>query len=461
MGSIWAVADDVSVEEEGENPVNPLAVQLVREHPPEYTPGTLFEIKVTILADYPEAITAVGLRETMPPGWQFQTIRAYSGDPPSVIPPEGATGVLEFAWVTIPELPYSFAYSLLIPEGDRGNKFLHGAFEYRTQGAALYAPPLITSVEGPPNQPPKLTLLGENPMTLERGQSYEEPGYTATDPEEGDISSQVQVDGVVDVYRVGEYSLRYSVSDQAGEQAAPQVRTVMVVLPEGEEGETLPGAVRSGSTYYGGGTSGAWERRSQNSTQSNRPQNYPKFQQNSIASQNRAERARQIQQERAAAEALRKESEQQPLKTDALLRGSNTAHRIANNIREAGAKERKEKMQQSTETGQTATQSITASADAPTRQRSASHSTDAATTTQNASTPKKALEAITPDAPQLGVLESARLAFSSMTAGQWMALGIVFLLALIIAGCAIFAWRFAYRAPVRRRVRPKQTDTET
>ncbi|MDP6699723.1 MAG: DUF5011 domain-containing protein, partial [Candidatus Latescibacteria bacterium] len=76
---------------------------------------------------------------------------------------------------------------------------------------------------------PDLTLLGDNPLFLEVGTPYDEPGATATDEVDGDLSGSIVITGAVDPDTEGTYGLTYQVSDQAG-NAATQVRTVKVTV---------------------------------------------------------------------------------------------------------------------------------------------------------------------------------------------------------------------------------------
>ena len=75
---------------------------------------------------------------------------------------------------------------------------------------------------------PIITLEGSNPFPLEMLQTYTEPGATADDNEDGDISSSVNVDASEIENRLpGSYSVFYSVSDAAG-NPADAVREVVV-----------------------------------------------------------------------------------------------------------------------------------------------------------------------------------------------------------------------------------------
>lgn len=89
--------------------------------------------------------------------------------------------------------------------------------------------------------PPELTLNGESAVTITAGSEYTEPGWTAIDNLDGDITNQVQVEGSVNKYSAGTYTLTYSVSDTYGNIATVE-RTVTVepirqpdeVTPEGK-----------------------------------------------------------------------------------------------------------------------------------------------------------------------------------------------------------------------------------
>ena len=71
---------------------------------------------------------------------------------------------------------------------------------------------------------PVLTLAGESGMTVSLYSLYQEPGYTAADRCDGDLTAQVQV---TDEERDGVHTLTYTVTDQAGNKASA-VRTVTV-----------------------------------------------------------------------------------------------------------------------------------------------------------------------------------------------------------------------------------------
>ena len=91
-------------------------------------------------------------------------------------------------------------------------------------GTAPATPPAKDTVA------PVLTLKGDAVIEIVEGGTYTEPGYTATDDVDGDITHKVTVSGVVASAYAGEYRLTYSVSDKAGNESTA-ARTV-IVTPE-------------------------------------------------------------------------------------------------------------------------------------------------------------------------------------------------------------------------------------
>ena len=85
---------------------------------------------------------------------------------------------------------------------------------------------------------PEITLLGDNPLTSLLDQPFVDPGATASDTEDGDLTAEIVVSGdVVDPTMLGNYAIQYDVTDADGNAAAPQVRQVTVTYPE-----TIPAA---------------------------------------------------------------------------------------------------------------------------------------------------------------------------------------------------------------------------
>lgn len=75
--------------------------------------------------------------------------------------------------------------------------------------------------------PPVLTLTGSKEITIKAGSSYSEPGYTAIDEEDGNLTDKVKVEGAVDIYCSGVYTIKYTVADKYGNMSE-DTRTVTV-----------------------------------------------------------------------------------------------------------------------------------------------------------------------------------------------------------------------------------------
>ena len=92
--------------------------------------------------------------------------------------------------------------------------------------------------------PPQITLLGETTVYAEAGENYAEPGWTAQDNVDGDLSARVEVSYTVDRYLAGSYTVTYLVKDSEGNTATAE-RTV-VVQAKGSPNVEMP----SGRVIY-------------------------------------------------------------------------------------------------------------------------------------------------------------------------------------------------------------------
>ncbi|MBM7825153.1 peptidoglycan/xylan/chitin deacetylase (PgdA/CDA1 family) [Arcanobacterium pluranimalium] len=79
--------------------------------------------------------------------------------------------------------------------------------------------------------PPELKLNGEAVLTLIAGSNFVDPGASAHDDVDGDLSSQVKVSGAVDSHTPGKYVLTYEVANKSG-QSARLTREVTVLSPQ-------------------------------------------------------------------------------------------------------------------------------------------------------------------------------------------------------------------------------------
>jgi hypothetical protein len=68
------------------------------------------------------------------------------------------------------------------------------------------------------NTPPVITILGDNPKTycIDPDQPYVDPGATALDDEDGDITANINTSSDVNETIEGTYYVTYTVKDNAG-----------------------------------------------------------------------------------------------------------------------------------------------------------------------------------------------------------------------------------------------------
>ncbi|MGI9203916.1 MAG: FG-GAP-like repeat-containing protein [Woeseiaceae bacterium] len=84
-------------------------------------------------------------------------------------------------------------------------------------------------------QAPDMQLLGEATVSIAAGTVFVDPGVTVTDDIDGDLTDAVVVTGNLDSGVVGSYTLRYSVTDRAGNLAAA-TRVIDVGINKGVGG---------------------------------------------------------------------------------------------------------------------------------------------------------------------------------------------------------------------------------
>lgn len=91
-----------------------------------------------------------------------------------------------------------------------------------------------TTVERVVIGPPVLNLVGGESVELTASPRYEDPGYEAHDAQGNDLTASVEVSGNVVPYKLGTYTVNYSVTNARGETTTA-ARTVTVVAAEKPE----------------------------------------------------------------------------------------------------------------------------------------------------------------------------------------------------------------------------------
>ncbi|MBR0455444.1 MAG: polysaccharide deacetylase family protein [Firmicutes bacterium] len=76
-------------------------------------------------------------------------------------------------------------------------------------------------------EPPEITLIDGDHITVQTASSFEDPGVTAVDDSDGDVTDKVESKGLVDLFNKGDYEIDYKVTDSYGNEASA-VRTVTV-----------------------------------------------------------------------------------------------------------------------------------------------------------------------------------------------------------------------------------------
>jgi hypothetical protein len=81
---------------------------------------------------------------------------------------------------------------------------------------------------------PEINLLGNEDITLPLWQLYSEPGFTATDKEDGDITGKVTVLENFNYHKTGSYSITYNVTDSS-DKTSQVSRALYIVIPDYKE----------------------------------------------------------------------------------------------------------------------------------------------------------------------------------------------------------------------------------
>jgi formylglycine-generating enzyme required for sulfatase activity len=106
------------------------------------------------------------------------------------------------------------------------------------------------SVQVVDRTPPELLLLGDTNLTVELGSPWVEPGFSANDALDGNLSHEVSVQGRVDTSKTGSYRVLYQISDGQGNQAQAErivrvIRPVEPIAVEDDRGADKPSAKES------------------------------------------------------------------------------------------------------------------------------------------------------------------------------------------------------------------------
>lgn len=143
----------------------------------------------------------------------------------------------------IPEIGYSAVdeydgdVTSLVERVDNYNEVIFSVFDSSNNKSSV-----SIKVDRTDSEKPSIKLKGNSSMFITYGNSYKEPGYSATDNCSGDITSKVKVSGSVG-RDIGKYQIKYEVEDASGNKTTV-IRSVVVGVKVSDNG-----SVRKGTIY--------------------------------------------------------------------------------------------------------------------------------------------------------------------------------------------------------------------
>ena len=108
--------------------------------------------------------------------------------------------------------------------------------------------------------PPVITLKGKDTMKIKQDSEFKDPGATATDEEDEDLTSEIKVTGKVDTSVAKTYTIKYTVEDSDGNKVTKKRKVIV------EEKETTTTKETTTSTTASTTTTRAQTTRSINTT---------------------------------------------------------------------------------------------------------------------------------------------------------------------------------------------------
>jgi hypothetical protein len=110
-----------------------------------------FTVTLEAMGDTSE-ITALAVREVIPPGWTFNAL-GDATSAPQLGPLAGEAGPLQFAWFAIPQAwPVSFTYTVNLPENEAGPVDIAGRILYRLDGPEQVSADAENTIQAEPTE---------------------------------------------------------------------------------------------------------------------------------------------------------------------------------------------------------------------------------------------------------------------------------------------------------------------
>ena len=102
------------------------------------------------------------------------------------------------------------------------------------------------------DEKPNIILNGDGEITLEYGEEYKEPGFSASDNYDGDITSKVMVKNTINTKKSGTYKITYKVSDSSGNYVSTKRMVYVKEKTDNVIKESPKIEVKEGITYVNG-----------------------------------------------------------------------------------------------------------------------------------------------------------------------------------------------------------------
>ncbi len=222
------------------------AITLSGSNPQVIEMGTAYsELGATVTDNYDTGLAATinaSAVNTAVVGSYTVTYNAVDSSGNNAAPVTRTVNVVDTTAPVITVLPYTTAQttvditvSVSTNEGvlNTGSHLFteNGSFDFVATDASGNVTTKTVTITNIDRIAPVITLLSINPFNLTTGDSYVDPGSTAQDNADGDITSNIVTVNPVDTTHEGTYTVTYNVSDAAGNAASEVTRTIIVTKP--------------------------------------------------------------------------------------------------------------------------------------------------------------------------------------------------------------------------------------
>lgn len=79
---------------------------------------------------------------------------------------------------------------------------------------------------------PEITIIGDNPISIDLHELYNDPGATAFDSVDGDLTGYVIATTNINIHADGQYFVQYKVTNSNGETSTEQRSVIVGVIPD-------------------------------------------------------------------------------------------------------------------------------------------------------------------------------------------------------------------------------------